>query len=509
MSSVNSTYSSSSRLTGMYSDLDTDAIVKSMCSNQQAKIDKQDRTKTTYEWYNESVSDVVDAVKEFSNTYCSVLGSSSMLKSATYSSFKVTSDSTGNAASLTALSSADAGNYAIKVSQLAKNATASSSGRISANGTEISSSNTTTLGKLSFANKLTFGSDGKLSFAINGKTFSFSSDTTLQSMLNTINTDTHANVTMKYSRLSDSFTIAADSGGKKSKVNIENYSGNAFGAGGAFMIDIGEVKNGKDSIAEINGTSVVRDSNEYTVDGINYVLNKVTAGTSEEYINFTIERDYSSTLDAVSAFVDAFNTLTAKLSTLTTSKDYSSKYEPLTDAQKEEMTEAQIKTWESKAKNGLLRHDSKLENLIAGLKDAFFSSAGGTGKSAASIGISSGSYFTADKGKLILDTDTLSAALKTNPEEVISIFTNGSSSVASVEQGLIYKVKNALTSYSMSAANAISSNEDKIDSIDKVVDTLGDRLDALAEKYYQKFSAMETALATLNSQASYISQLFS
>jgi hypothetical protein len=40
MSSVNSIYSSNSRITGMYSQLDIDALVESMCSKQQSKIDK-------------------------------------------------------------------------------------------------------------------------------------------------------------------------------------------------------------------------------------------------------------------------------------------------------------------------------------------------------------------------------------------------------------------------------------------------------------------------------------
>jgi hypothetical protein len=86
-------------------------------------------------------------------------------------------------------------------------------------------------------------------------------------MLNTINNDTDANVTMKYSRLSDTFTVTADSGGKDSKVSIVNITGNAFESGGAFQIASGTTRNGCNSLAEINGTLVEKDSNQYTVDG--------------------------------------------------------------------------------------------------------------------------------------------------------------------------------------------------------------------------------------------------
>lgn len=509
MSSVNSVYSSSSRITGIYSDLDTDALIESMCSGQQSKIDKQEQKITKNEWRNETLTEVINAVKDFSNTYCSVLGTSSMLKSSTYSTFSVTSDSSSKAAVLTASSTAATGDISIKINQLAKNSEVSSSGKVSENGEEISSSNTTTLADLSFANKLTFNSNKEISFAINGKSFTFSSDTTLQNMINTINTDSDANVTMKYSRLSDTFTITSDSGGAYSSVSIVNYSGNAFGKDSAFMIDTGIVKNGQNSKAEINGILVERSSNNYTIDGIGYELKKVTDGTDEEFIDFTVSRDYSATVDAIASFVEAFNTLTSKLTSLTGAKDYSSDYPPLTAAQRKEMSEAQINSWEEKAKSGLLRNDKDIANLLSYLKSAFFSAAGGTGKNTVSIGISTGSYFGSDKGKLILDTEALTAALEANPDETVAMFSGGLSTSPSDQQGVIYKIRNTMTKYLTTAGNSISNSEDKIGVMEKQVVTLKDKLDALAEKYYAKFAAMETALSTLNTQSTYISQLFS
>lgn len=508
MSSVNSSYSSSSRITGFYSELDTDALVESLTSNQQTKIDKQGQNKTTYEWQNEALNGVIDTIEEFSNTYCSVLGTSSMMKSSAYSTFNITSSNTSNAATLSASSSDSVGNISIKILQLAENANVSSSTGVSSNGIEISSSNTATLAELSFANALNFDQNGNISFSLNGKKFQFSKDTSLQSMINTINTDEDANVTMKYSRLSDSFTITADSGGENSKVSIINYAGNAFGNNSAFMIDTGIVSNGQNSISEINSITVNRDSNEYTIDGISYTLNSVTAGTDEESIDFSITRDYSSTIDTVSKFVEAFNAMIENLTTIVAADDYSSNYKPLSDSQKEEMSEEEIEAWENKAKNGLLRHDSDLEKLISNLKKAFFSSVGGTGKSTAAIGISTGSYFGSDKGKIILDTDALLSALESNPEEVISMFTGGRSTSEISDQGAIYKIRNSMNDYIGTAKDSVSNTKDKIGSIDEEIDVLEDRLDTLAEKYYEKFSVMETALAKLNSQASYISQLF-
>jgi flagellar capping protein FliD len=88
-----------------------------------------------------------------------------------------------------------------------------------------------------------------------------------------------------------------------------------------------------------------------------------------------------------------------------------------------------------------------VEKLLAGLKEAFYSSAGGTGANAASIGISMGSYYSSDKGRLIIDSDALQKALAENPDKVLSIFTGGSSSADSASQGVIYKIINSISEY--------------------------------------------------------------
>lgn len=504
-----SAYSSTSRVTGMFSSMDTDAMVKKMNAGQQSKIDKQQQLKTTYGWRNEATTDISGVVKTFANDYTSVLGTSSMLQSSTYFSYNITTPSTKNAVTLSASAGAEIGETTIQVNQLAKNATTTSSGKVSANGTEIAANNTTTLGQLSLKTPLTFGADGNLSFSINGKRFQFSKDTTLQNMLNTINSDKTADVTMKYSRLSDSFTITANSGGKDSKVTIENFGGNAFGADSAFGIGIGTTANGQNSIAVINGNTVERDKNAYTIDGTEYKLHKVTKGTDEETVSFTVARDYSATTKAIKGFLDALNGMLTKVDTLTSEKSYSKDYPPLTDEQRKSMSEDQIKAWEKKAKSGLLRRDPDLVKLSADLKAAFYTAVGGTGKTASAIGITTGSYFDkTNKGKLVLDTNALTQALESNPEQVIAMFTGGSSSSASGDQGLIYKIKDALNTYTKAASNTVTENTKKISDIDKKAKLMQNKLDTMADRYYKKFSRMETALSKMNAQSSYISQLF-
>lgn len=627
-SGSNSAYKTNSRVTGMFSSLDTDTLVKSMTSSQQARIDAVRQKQTRQEWYNDALTSLKGNINKFVNTYMSAAGENSMLKSTSYATYKSVTSSTSNAANITASSSAELGTMTIQVNKLAKNASVSSASKISKNGTEIASSNTATLGSLSLATDLQFNASGKLSFDINGKVFSFSRDTTLQNMINTINTDTTANVTMKYSRLTDSFTLTADSGGLDSKVKITNLqgnafgtnsafgigdvsvsrtgisvssksvsangtgiadtsvalsalslakgltfdssnnisfsinnktftfaktttlqnmmttinqdadakvtmyynqsadgftimsdsgaesvaitniSGNAFGKGAAFGIGEATASNGTSSEAIINGATVTRDSNEYTIDGISYELKKVTKGTSEPEMMFSLERDYSATVSAVTKFVDAYNTVFSELKTLVNEEDVSDKYPPLTDAQKAEMSTEEITAWETKAKSGLLNQNKDLLNLMSTFRNSFNSALGGVGKNASEIGITVAGYYESNAGLISLDEDKLSEALKNDADQVVKMFTNGNTSAASTAQGLIYKLKSGTASFTSSVTNSMKTVKKQISNYDTQISGLEDRLGELADRYYAKFSRMETALSKLNSQSSYISQLF-
>ncbi len=507
-STSNAIYNTSSRITGMFSSLDTDALVKSMTSGQQSRIDVVRQKQIKREWYNDALKNVKADINEFLDTYVNSSGEFSMLKSASYSTYKSVTASTSNAASVTALSSADLSDITLQINKLAKNTTLTSSSKVSARGTEISANNTAALKDLSLATPLQFGSDNQIAFAINGKTFTFAKETTLQNMINTINTDKTANVTMKYSRLSDSFTLESDSGGADSVISITNFKGNAFGSASAFKIGTGTFKNGNNSEAVINGTTVTRNSNEFTIDSIIYDLKKVTQGTTEETVTFSLEHDTSSTVTAVTKFINAYNELFSKLADLSEESDNSSDYPPLTDAQKDSMSEEQITAWETKAKSGLLRHNKDLSGLMTGLKNAFYSSLGGTGKNSTEIGITTAGYFDSNPGQITLDESKLTEALRTSPDTVIGMFTNGSSSAASSEQGLIYKLKTSISKYTSSITNAMKTATKQITTYDTEISSLEDKLGQLADSYYAKFSRMETALSKLNSQSSYISQLF-
>ena len=512
MSDVSSAYSSTSRITGLYSNLDTDAIVKDLLSVEQTKVDKKKQEKTRDEWYGDALDDVKTLVDDFRKTYITSGGTGSMLSSATYKNFttKITGGS-DSAAEVSGTTGALAGSYTINsISQLAKNAGVSSSQKVSADGTNISESNTVKLSALNLSNALEFDSKGQISFSINGEEFSFDGDDTLQSMINTVNADDKAGVTMKYSRLTDTFTITADEGGADSAVTIKNLSGNAFGADSAFGIAAGSTQTdgygskGQDAVLSIEGVQVTRASNDFTIDGITYSLKN----TTNEAVPFSVRRDVSSTVESVQKFIDDYNVLAGKLGALLEEKDYSSDYPPLTSDQEDDMSENQITAWNEKAKSGLLRNDGDLKSFLRSMKNAFSSVLGGTGKSASSIGLSAANYFSSDSGNIVVDQDKLTAALEKDPDAVISMLTNSGDS----QKGLLYKMSDSVTSYLDKVNDSIKANNKAVSGtggLDDKIEDMEDDLDDDAEKYYNKFSVMETALSKLNSQMSMLSSLFS
>lgn len=496
---------STNRLSGLASGLDTDTIVTSMLSSYQSRIDKQNQATTKLQWKADALREVNSLMKTFRSSYLSVLNSSSnMLSSSSYNAFKTTMLTSTSAVTVSAGSTAEAGKVTINsITDLAEAAKLTSEDVFSS---EISKSSTLDALSLSFNNALTFDDDGNISFSINDVAFTFSKDTTLNDMMNQVNAS-DAGVKMSYSSLKDGFTIAAKTTGSTSEVKIVNTSGNAFAAENSAFGIAAQTKNGQDATLNIDGYDVTQSSNTFSIDGITYTLND----ESESAISFTVSKDLDTTVDKISTFVDAYNELVGKLQDLV-GEDVFRAYTPLTDAQKDEMSDSEIEKWEEKAKSGLLHGDSGLEALLTTVRSALYTTVEGTGLSLSSIGLTTGSY--TDGSKITLDEDKLRTALENNPDAVTSLFTQTSSSTdASTkfkESGLITRISNAMLSYTTQATdisltmltNQISDSEDR-------VDTLEDRLSEKSESLYLKFSRMEAALSTLNSQSNWLTSLFS
>ncbi len=370
-------------------------------------------------------------------------------------------------------------------------------------------STSTALGELDLATDQ--GSVDTYEFTVNGVDFSFDSTVSLTKMMSQINSS-DAGVTISYSSITDKFTLTADDTGAGDNINVEDTSGALMSAFG-LTAGTGTVTAGKNAILTIDGTKVIRSTNSLTVEGVTVKLED----TSNEAITVKMQADSSPLKDTITKFVEDYNTLIDLINTYIT-EDYDSDYQPLTDAQKEDMTDDQIEKWEATAKTGILKGDSTLRSLASKLQQTMYASASDGGISLMNLGITSAGY--GENGKLEIDEDALERALSTQSGAIADLFTSDtglsqmltdifddtiSTSGTRGSRGSLVELAGVEDTLSATQNSLYDQMEDLKDFIEK----LQDRLDDEQTRLWNKFSAMETALSNLNTQSSLLSSFTS
>ena len=386
----------------------------------------------------------------------------------------------------------------------------------------LDSANTLETIAASLENVFDFNEDGQLEFTINGVDFTFDKDETLDEMILEINSS-DAGVTMKYNTVMDKLMLSADETGAGNTVTASETESNFF------AILLSQATAGTDAKLNLDSQALTRSSNSVTVDGITYTLKKVT---SEEAI-VDVAQEVDSISETISSFVEEYNALIEKTN-LELNADYDYDYPPLTDDQKDEMTDDEIADWEETAKTGVLENDALLRNLQTKLRTSLIDSVSGVNTYLIKIGITTEEY--TSQGKLIVDEATLKQAIQDNPEDVMNLFCQQSSSYSGTltvrtlnaeerkvryqDEGIAYRFydiiqdnigttgnsqgnkgllleKAGLEGDSSETDNTLSAY---IDDYQDRIDTEEERLDDLEEYYYAKFTTMETYISTMSTQ---------
>ncbi len=362
-----------------------------------------------------------------------------------------------------------------------------------------------------------FDAGDVIRFSINGQEFSYDlseggadENKTLAGILSDINKNAEAGVTAYYDSVTDKIVIKSKGYGVGAEVSIQNLEGNLFGAGGALQIDDG-VSYGKNSEIELNGVVISKNSNKFTIEGISFNLKE----TSNETVVINVARDTQGAFDAIKNFVDEYNKIIEAIN----GKLYEERfrgYPPLTDEQKEAMSDKEVELWEQKARSGLLRNDPVLSSIVSQMRTLMYQQVEGTGSvysTLSSIGIKTKDY--KEFGKLHIDENRLREALNNDLEGVVSLF-NQSSEVDS-QRGLavrLYDVVNSgITRLSDKAGSSTSLiNYDnsyigkRIRDMDKRIESMEEYLFQLEDRYWRQFTAMEKALNEMYSQSMWLSQ---
>ena len=358
---------------------------------------------------------------------------------------------------------------------------------------------------------LTLDADNKFSFTVNGKTFSFDiSTTSVAAMMQKVNSDSDAKVTMTYSSISDSFVIQSDSTGAAAGVTVANGTGvNAFGSGGFFGINAGSVT-GSDATMVIDGETITRPTNDFTIDGMTFKLtgnfDSTQTGSTQGAMTFSVSQDIESVITKVKAFIKDYNALVESLNNqITERKDYD--YPILSESERSNLSAEDLATWDTKAKEGLLHSDSGISNMLTQMRMELYKKVGDTGLSPADIGLTTGTW--SDRGQISLDENKLRSALQSNPDAVAEVMVGSTTSTDNATKakysGMITSFYSQMTTYENYLTNTtLKGITDDLD-IDKT--KYNDQVERMQDKeqqYYNQFARMESALAQYNAQMGWL-----
>lgn len=335
--------------------------------------------------------------------------------------------------------------------------------------------------------------------------------------------------TLKYNTLTDKFELKAQSEGEANNLTVSNELLTAF----KFNATGSTHNAGKNAVFNLDGIDLVKSSNNFTIEGVNYTLNK-THDASAGAIDVSLKPDADKIADRIKTFINAYNGLIASVGAKLDEKVYRS-YTPLTDDQRENMSEDDIKLWETKAKSGILRNQTDLESMLVNMRKAFSDPVQGAGISLAEIGITNTANYK-ERGKLEIDDTKLKSAITNNYSKVVSLFTSKSdkdyqdsanvterfneSGIADrlndVLQDMVRTTKGNSTSKGilLEKAGKIGDTTEQTSVLSKQLtdyeDRVYDMIEYLNDKenyYYEKFSKIESALAQMNAQSSSLTNM--
>lgn len=516
------------RFTGMASGLDTESIVSAMVMPDKLKVDSARQDKQLMEWKQELYKEVSSKVYNFYTKTVSDLRLQS-----TFSTMK-TSISNPNAITISGgLSSAPEGTHSIKVNQLAEGAMVPSNVikyKDSSTGeTKIASSNTklTDIGFTGNEGVTIETENGPVTVRLGDVKLNSKGEPIVDSEGNQVLVETigdlesqmqmklkGTDINFKFDSKNGAFMISSKKTGANQKIEIKDADG------GTGVLDKMQLKantdgsyvfTGKDAEVIYNDSLVVTSStNNIEVNGLKFTaVNETT-----EAVKIVATRDTDKAVEFVKNFVKEYNEILDELNTLSSTRPPKhGEYRPLTDEQRAEMSESEIEKWEAKAKEGLLYNDPVISSLVDSMRNIMNSVVEGNEfGSLSAIGVSPSKNWK-DKGKLTLDEDKLRQAIETNAEDVMKLFTHTESGGPAEAEGIGHRLHkelgNRFKSTSEKSAHILFNDKllsKNIASEVVRIRELEERMARMEDLYYKKFTAMEKALAQMNSQSSFLLQ---
>lgn len=273
---------------------------------------------------------------------------------------------------------------------------------------------------------------------------------------------------------------------------------------------------GQDSQIMLNGAMFTSSSNTFEINGLTITANAETT----EAVTLTTADDTDGIYDMIKNFFKEYNELINEMDKLYNAES-SKGYDPLTDEEKEAMSEKEVEKWEEKIKNSILRRDSTLGNVSGAMKQILLAGvtmADGSRMNLSDFGINTLGYFTSadneknayhidgdkDDTNTATNADKLKTMIANSPEKVVEFF-SGLAKNLYTEVGDMMKGTEYSSSFTLYDDKSMKS---EYDDYKNKITSQEEKITAFEDRYYKKFSKMETAMAKMQSKQNALSGFF-
>ncbi len=500
------------RITGLASGMDTESLVQKLMKAERQPLDQLFRQRQLLIWKQEDLRSINSQLLSFKNA------AFNLSLQSTFNQFNANStDSSVATASVSG--SANPTTVNLSITNLATAASSQSTVTVSADpANKINPDDTLANQQINFATNWSSTTFTITSFHQDGTStttnFTFDPNTeSLNDVLSKINSDTALNVSAFYDAQSDRVVISSNETGNTNSTGADLQFTGDFLTGTLGLTDA----DGVDAQFTINGLATTRNSNSFEINGITYTL-KNTGNTI-----ITTSRDTEAIFNSIKDFVEQYNSLIDIINGELFEERYRD-YPPLTDEQKNDMSDSEIEIWEQKARSGMLRNDSMLLSVVTSLQNDWVDFVSGVPAGEydqmSDIGISTISYKT--YGKLQIDEQKLRNAIESNSDQVMNLFTREAQTGETPEynyNGIATRLNNSANLFIEQITDRAGSSIDfsmfdnsslgkQIREKNEQMSKMELRLIEIEDRYWRQFTEMERALSMMNVQSQWLMQQF-
>ena len=274
---------------------------------------------------------------------------------------------------------------------------------------------------------------------------------------------------------------------------------------------------GENAKIYLNGAEFVSENNTFEVNGLTLTVN-ATTGANEE-ITITTEEDTDGIYDMVKTFLKQYNELINEMDKLYNAESAKG-YEPLTEDEKQEMSDDAIEKWEEKIKESLLRGDSTIETVGSALKGIMaggFTMTDGSKMYLSDFGINTLGYFNApenERNAYHIDGDPDDTNTSNNADKLKAMITGDSERTieffSTFAKTLYGKLGDLMQRTDYSSSYTVYNDkqmQEEYNDYTSEIKELEQKLADYEDKWYAKFAAMETAMSKMQNNANAVTSL--